>query len=95
MATTKNPKLEASRKKISSKARAKVKKSTARLIKEDLKRNFGGTLTGFKSKEEANFQKKHLKAYLKGCKMFRDGYSFDPETKMKHINWFPVIEIWK
>ena len=42
---------------------------------EELQRSFGGILntTGF-SKEQRNFEKKHLKAYLKGWKEFSFGF---------------------
>lgn len=36
-------------------------------------REFKGKLSGFRSNEERNFEKKHLKAYLKGETLFQFG----------------------
>jgi len=41
--------------------------------KEQLRRSFGGKMFNFDSNEERNFNKKALKAYLKGHKRFRFG----------------------
>lgn len=57
-------------------------------------RNFGGKLTGFESREDENHEKKHLKAYLKGAKMFRNGFYRDFNNQLQP-RWFDVIEIWK
>ncbi len=42
--------------------------------KEELKRSFGGKTNNFLNKEEKDFEKKHLKAYLKGYKYFNCGF---------------------
>jgi hypothetical protein len=55
-------------------------------------RNFGGKIDGFKNKEERNFEKKHLKAYLKGDRQFRNGY-LNTEAG-RQINWAIVKELW-
>lgn len=39
-----------------------------------IRRRFLGKTENFKSKEERNFEKAHLKAYLKGKTMFRHGF---------------------
>ncbi len=54
------------------------------------KRSFGGKIDNFETKEERNFQKKHLRAYLKGNSHFRHGF----DLKGKPI-FFKTIEIWK
>lgn len=41
---------------------------------EKLERSFGGKTEGFKNKEEQRFEQKHLKAYLRGDKIFKHGY---------------------
>lgn len=53
-------------------------------------RAFGGKLSGFKSRDEANREKKHLRSYLKGHKQFRHG---NDAITGKPI-WFDVIENW-
>ena len=37
-------------------------------------RRFLGKINNFKSKEEQQLEKKHLKAYIKGYERFRHGY---------------------
>ncbi len=55
------------------------------------KRSFGGKLTGFANKDEARFEKAHLKAYLKGSTRFSMGYK-DEEG---NLLYWPVKEIWE
>lgn len=59
-----------------------------------LRRYFGGKLDGFSSKEERNFEKKHLKCYKRGDKWFIHGYTID-ESGNKKPNIFVVKEEWK
>jgi len=42
-------------------------------MKENKTRVFKGKLIDFKDKEERNFEKKHLKAYLRGDEFFEYG----------------------
>lgn len=44
--------------------------SEGRTYKAEPKRRFKGKIDNFESKEERNFEKKHLKAYLRGDKYF-------------------------
>ena len=53
-----------------------------------LDRSFGGKLSGFVSKEERKYQRKNLKAYMKGDKFFR--YGFDTNRRP---NWYLTDEI--
>lgn len=55
-------------------------------------RNFGGKIDGFKNKEERNFEKKHLKAYLRGDKRFRNGYIYTDIGR--EIYYAAVKELW-
>lgn len=48
-----------------------------------------GEILSRESKEDKDFQKKHLKAYLKGNERFRHGYYID-ENGIKQIRWFVV-----
>ena len=59
-----------------------------------LKRSFGGKIKDFESKGEQEFEKRHLKAYLKGDKNFRCGFRTN-SNGMREENWFNVIENWK
>ncbi len=61
--------------------------------KVDIKKSrlFGGKTTGFQNKREGNFEKKHLRAYIKGHKRFRFGYN---QTTGKP-NWYNVVDIWQ
>ncbi len=59
-----------------------------------LKRSFGGKIKDFESKEEQEFEKRHLKAYLKGNKSFRCGFRTN-SNGMREENVFNVIETWK
>ncbi len=52
-------------------------------------RQFGGKLTGFVDRKEANFEKKHLKAYLKGWDYFTYG-----RNKNNEPVWHKTKEIW-
>jgi hypothetical protein len=49
---------------------------------------FGGKITDFISKEEKNFEQKHLKAYLKGKKYFRHGFKTLSESGHRVPAWF-------
>ncbi len=47
--------------------------------KERLTRRFLGKTEGFENKQERNFEKTHLRAYLNGNTRFRFGfYTFEP-----------------
>ena len=59
-----------------------------------LKRSFGGKINNFESKGEQEFEKRHLKAYLKGHKNFRCGFRTN-SNGMREENVFNVIENWK
>ena len=61
---------------------------------KELVRSFGGKINDFSSKGEQEFEKRHLKAYLKGSKQFRCGYITN-SNGMREENWFNVIENWK
>lgn len=43
-------------------------------ISDEYDRSFGGKLSDFESRDEAMREKKHLKAYLAGKKVYRHGY---------------------
>jgi hypothetical protein len=60
------------------------------------KRSFGGKVNDFKSNAEHNHEKKHLKAYLKGKKMFVNGFKTigTEERNMRIPAWFEVKETW-
>lgn len=58
-----------------------------------LKRSFGGKIDNFTSKGEQEFEKRHLKAYLKGVKKFRCGFTTN-SLGQREPNWFNVIENW-
>lgn len=61
---------------------------------EEPRRYFLGKLDGFSSKEERDFENKHLKAYKRGDKWFVHGYTLNEQgTKIPNI--FPVKEEWK
>lgn len=55
-------------------------------------RTFLGKLTDFDSKEEAAFEKKHLKAYLRGELQFTFGSRYNSVTKKREVNWYTVQE---
>lgn len=54
------------------------------------KRSFGGKIDNFIDKEERAFEKRHLRAYIKGWKRFQQGRN--PETK--EPIYYDVIENW-
>ena len=60
---------------------------------EEPRRHFGGNLIGFKSRDEANLQKKHLRSYLKGYKEFTHG--FRNTILGRKPMTYKVQEIWK
>lgn len=72
-----------------------VKEKPKPKLKKDevLVRRFGGKISGFKDNAEANFEKKHLKAYLKGDKYFRHG--FKDEDDIRVPAYHKVKEEWK
>lgn len=61
-----------------------------------LRRQFGGKLNGFENNKEANFEKAHLKAYLKGHKFYHHGIMRTVTGERKPIlravqeNWIPA-----
>jgi len=57
-----------------------------------LKRSFGGKIKDFSSKEEEEFEKRHLKAYLKGHTNFNHGFSGSWPNNLP--NTHTVKEIW-
>ena len=58
-------------------------------LSDDHVRSFGGKLNGFENRDEAMREKKHLKAYLAGKKIYTYGYE-DNGTQIIH----EVKEIW-
>lgn len=56
-------------------------------------RSFGGKIKDFKDKLERDFEKAHLKAYLKGKKSFRFRYR-TLENGISVPNYFEVKENW-
>lgn len=61
--------------------------------KPEPRRYFGGKLTAFISRDEANLQKKHLRAYLRGYKEFVHGF-YNTIMGRKPMT-YKVQEIWK
>ena len=59
-------------------------------MKKELKRSFGGKLSGFVDRQEEAIEKKHLASYLKGQMYFKHGI----DEKSKKPKWFTVNEIW-
>lgn len=57
---------------------------------EKFRRTFGGKIEGFADKWERAFEKKHLKAYLRGDKKF--SYGIDPISRNPIM--FDVNEMW-
>ena len=47
-------------------------------LSDDHVRSFGGKLNGFENRDEAMREKKHLKAYLAGKKVYSHGYESVP-----------------
>ncbi len=70
-----------------------IENNTPKAEETILKRSFGGKIKYFSSKEEEEFEKRHLKAYLKGDKNFRCGFKTGTNG-MREENWFNVIEKW-
>lgn len=58
------------------------------------KRSFGGKISDFKNRGEANFERAHLKNYLKGNKTFEFGFSINPLSGMRAPTTRVVQEIW-
>ena len=54
---------------------------------QNLRKEFLGKLDGFINKVEKNFQKKHLKAYLRGDEYF----TFGRNQKTREPEWFKVL----
>lgn len=54
---------------------------------KNLRKEFLGKLDGFVDKVEKNFQKKHLKAYLRGDEYF----TFGRDSKTGEPSWFKVL----
>jgi hypothetical protein len=80
----------------------KVKKPR---MSDEYTRSFGGKVTGFESRDEAMREKKHLKAYLKGHKVYKHGWKtvlldeneaveVMPSFTMRQPNILEVNEIW-
>lgn len=74
-------------------------------LSDEHDRSFGGKTEGFENRDEAMKEKKHLKAYLAGKKIYRHGYSaanLDPDSPsevtsewtIRQPNYHPVQEIW-
>lgn len=59
-------------------------------VVEKKRRSFGGKIDNFESKVERAFEKKHLKAYLKGYETF----TFGRNAVTREPNSFVVQEIW-
>lgn len=55
-------------------------------------RHFGGKLTDFNDKQERAFENKHLKAYLRGDKLFQYGYRDGKMGREPAV--FAVKEVW-
>lgn len=66
----------------------------ATVVTKGKRRSFGGKITGFKNKAERASETKHLKAYLKGKKQYKDGYITLPNGRRVE-NFQPVKENWK
>lgn len=60
-------------------------------IKKDLRRSFGGKLSGFKDRAEALHEQKHLRAYIRGDKRFQNGMTGEGQ---RVPDWFKVEEVW-
>jgi hypothetical protein len=74
-------------------------------LSDEHTRSFGGKLNGFETRDEAMKEKKHLKAYLAGKKIYRHGYkteeikfgenTFTQRTPVFHEvieNWTPKTQ---
>jgi len=58
-------------------------------------RQFGGKINGFADKHERAFENAHLKAYLKGHKVFNFGFTDHPVTGQRIQAQFVVKDIWR
>jgi len=58
-------------------------------------RSFGGKIDNFTDKQERAFEKAHLKAYLKGHKVFFYGFIDHPVTGQRIRAQHNVKEIWR
>jgi hypothetical protein len=47
-------------------------------LSDEHTRSFGGKINGFENRDEAMKEKKHLKAYLAGKKVYQHGYESVP-----------------
>lgn len=54
------------------------------------RRSFGGKIDNFENDVERNFEKKHLRAYLKGFQLFKFGLN----AITKRPNMVAVKEVW-
>jgi hypothetical protein len=52
---------------------------------------FGGKLSGFLDRAEEQFEKRHLRAYLKGKKTFQCGFKRDAQTGRKIPQFYEVL----
>jgi len=57
-------------------------------------RSFGGKTDNFSDKQERAFEKAHLKAYLRGDKMFYFGFIDHPVTGQRIRSEHQVKEVW-
>lgn len=55
------------------------------MIKDKTRRKFLGKINNFISKEEANFEDKHLRSYLKGKKYFSYGKDEKGDPKIYEV----------
>ncbi len=62
----------------------RVKLELARKEDQKTRRKFCGKLEGFETKYEANFEKKHLEAYIKGQDYFT--YGLNAARQPKYFN---------
>jgi len=69
--------------------------STNNILNQPKTRSFGGILntTGL-SKEQRNFEKKHLKAYLNGWETFAFGFENEPGTGLRIRKYYKTKENW-
>jgi hypothetical protein len=56
---------------------------------------FGGKLSGFINTAEEQFEKRHLRAYIKGRKWFQCGFKADPTTGRKIPQFYEVLRTTK
>lgn len=71
-------------------------KKGKKLLKVTRLRSFGGKTENFVDKQEQAFEQRHLKAYLKGKKMFQCGFkTIEKGNLFRRVPaMFPVKEIW-